>query len=48
VEEDFGGLLEAAPDAMIVVGGDGRIRLVNGQRERLCGYRREELLTNPH
>src|ERR1700683_4909583 len=39
----FTGLLEAAPDAMICVDGDGRIALVNAQAERLFGYGREEL-----
>lgn len=38
------GLLEAAPDAMIVVDTDGRILLVNGQTERLFGYGRAELM----
>jgi PAS domain S-box-containing protein len=37
-------LLEAAPDAMIVVDQAGRIILVNVQTERLFGYRREEIL----
>jgi PAS domain S-box-containing protein len=37
-------LLDAAPDAMIVVGRDGRIQLVNEQVLRLFGYRRDELL----
>lgn len=38
------GLLEAAPDAMVIVGVDGRIVLINGQTETLFGYPRDELL----
>lgn len=47
MENRYRGLLEAAPDAMIVVDERGEIVLVNVQAEKRFGYHRNELIGQP-
>lgn len=47
VDERFRGLLESAPDAILLVDQAGRISLVNSQTELVFGYARDELLGRP-
>jgi diguanylate cyclase (GGDEF)-like protein/PAS domain S-box-containing protein len=46
-EERMSGLLASAPDAIIVVGQDGCIRLANARAETMFGYPHQELMGLP-
>jgi len=43
-EAYFRQLLESAPDAMIIIDNHGKIAIVNGQAEKMFGYKREDML----
>ncbi|MCC6858788.1 MAG: PAS domain S-box protein [Bryobacterales bacterium] len=43
----FRALLDAAPDAMVIIESNGKIVLVNSKTERLFGYARHEMIGQP-
>jgi len=43
----FQGILEAAPDSIVIVDAEGRITRVNSLTEQLSGYTRDELIGRP-
>jgi PAS domain S-box-containing protein len=43
-ERNFRGLIDAAPDAIVVIDTDGRVLRMNDEAERMFGYRRDALL----
>ena len=46
-EDMFRGLLESAPDPIVIVDERGLVRIVNRQTESIFGYGRDELLGSP-
>ncbi|MGZ4179140.1 MAG: PAS domain S-box protein [Solirubrobacteraceae bacterium] len=46
-EQQFRGLMESAPDAMVIVAENAKIALVNARAEELFGYARAELIGQP-
>jgi PAS domain S-box-containing protein len=46
-EKKFRGLLESAPDAMVITDEQGKINMINRQAEKLFGYSVQELIGEP-
>jgi PAS domain S-box-containing protein len=46
-ELQFRGLLESAPEAMVIIDGGGGVLLVNSRAEQIFGYPRAEILGKP-
>ncbi|MEJ2635594.1 MAG: PAS domain S-box protein [Calditrichia bacterium] len=43
-EARYRGLLESAPDGIMIFDGEGRLLLMNAQAEKMFGYRQEEMI----
>lgn len=43
-EEKFKGILESAPDAIVIADAKGKIVMINAQTENLFGYQRDEII----
>jgi PAS domain S-box-containing protein len=43
-ERNFRGLIDAAPDAIVVIDSDGRVATMNDEAERMFGYARDQLI----
>jgi two-component system, sensor histidine kinase and response regulator len=46
-EQRFRSTIESAPTAMVMIDASGRVALVNRETEKLFGYQRDELLSQP-
>ena len=46
-EERFRSVVEASPNAIVLMNREGKITMVNAQTEKLFGYRRAELIDHP-
>jgi PAS domain S-box-containing protein len=47
LEERFRRVVEAAPNAIVMINAAGRIEMVNAQAEQMFGYARQEMLGHP-
>ncbi|MGO8946120.1 MAG: ATP-binding protein [Ktedonobacterales bacterium] len=47
LSSEFQQVIEAMPDAVIILGNDGRIWMINRKTEAMFGYTRDELLEQP-
>ncbi|SER45928.1 PAS domain S-box-containing protein [Nitrosomonas sp. Nm51] len=46
-EERYRGLLESAPDAIVIANSKGRVTMANAQTEKWFGYNRDDLIGQP-